>query len=39
VHGLKPIEGPAGRRFDEYLSDPTATEAQFFETNVHQPIQ
>jgi hypothetical protein len=36
---MKPIEGTAGRRFDEYLSDPAVTESQFFETNIYQPVE
>lgn len=39
VHGLKPVEGVPGRQIDEYVSDPATTEAQFFHTNVYQPVQ
>lgn len=38
VHGLKPVEGTAGRQVDEYISDADSTDPQFFHTNVYQPI-
>jgi len=39
VRGMRPLEGLAGRQVDEYMSDPKETEAQFFTTNVYQPVQ
>lgn len=39
VHGLKAVEGTAGRQIDEYITDPESATGNFSETHVYQPIE